>query len=212
VTDPDDTPAPRQSLIIFGELLRIANQAVAVVPALRKEVETQFPDAFVPSDEDAFAVFDLLGAIAFAIGGHGSWVDVRNAHQGLIEGRGSQDRQATALARCEWAIKAWASIGVRSRRRGETADRHAERIEGFRPAEERVTRTLISALTDQQPAFRQLQIREVRAALARHAKPVPLLLDLVGQTNRKAFPTVTKLGLERSRKVKKPRPKRPRKK
>jgi hypothetical protein len=175
VTDPNDTLAPRQSLVLFGELLRIANQAVDVVPALRNEVETPFPDAFAPNAEDGFAVFDLLGAIADAIGGHGSWVDVRSAHRGLIEERGSQDRQATAIARCEWAIKAWVSIGVRSRRRGETADRHAERLEGFRLAEERVARTLIGTLTEQQPAFHRLKVRDVRGALSHHTKPIPLL-------------------------------------
>lgn len=152
---------------------------------LHKSIETPFVDEYLPAEQDDMIAASLLWEVADALNGLGPWTRVRAAFDALRgEQRGTQERQAAAIAKCEWALKAWRRIDRRRRRRETLAD-HQARLAKLRPLENRIARTLIDALVDQDSRFRRLQIQGVRTQLAGqkrgNASPIALLIHLDAQ-------------------------------
>jgi hypothetical protein len=125
--------------VLIGATARTIDAAVA---SNREHVSSPFGSR-IPDEADAFAARNLLGVVADAIAGFGSWEDVRRAHAALGTRMATQERNAAALARCEETLGSWRKLNRKRRGRAETEEQHTGRIK----AVAREEKWLASALT-----------------------------------------------------------------
>jgi hypothetical protein len=150
-----------------AELHDVANELMSSAQLLtaeaRRDIETPFPDACLPTEDDIFWAGNVVSLIADAVTGVESWTALRSAFEGATRRRVRiQERQALALKRCTWALR---------NRKSASGEEWPT-----------VAKALIAALREQHSGFGKLSEGQVAAVLAgrprKNASSRSLLIQL----------------------------------